>query len=130
MLACKYVDDVILDPPYEITQEMMKALNISVVVTGTVSESTNLERDREAEERRVFSAARKVGALRVVPSESAVTMAGVLSRIRTNAERLEAKVSKKMAAEADHFKEKHGLDSYDTQHVTKPLPQTPADPAC
>lgn len=43
-------------------------------------------------------------------------MADVLSRIRANAERLEKKVFKKMAAEADHFKEKHGLASYNTGH--------------
>ena len=41
-----------------------------------------------------------------------MTMGEVLSRIRANAERLEAKVTKKMAAEADHFRGKHGLDSY------------------
>jgi len=119
VLACKYVDDVILDPPYEITPEMIKALNISVVVTGTVSESNRQVdgEDSETEEDRVFGAAKALGMLRVVPSNSDVTMGNVLSRIRGNAERLEAKVKKKMAAEAEHYKEKHGLVSYETGHL-------------
>lgn len=50
----------------------------------------------------------------VVDSDQAITVGGILSRIRANAERLETKVGKKMAAEADHFKAKHGIESYNT----------------
>eukprot|EP00617_Octactis_speculum_P028105 CAMPEP_0185754034 /NCGR_PEP_ID=MMETSP1174-20130828/12692_1 /TAXON_ID=35687 /ORGANISM="Dictyocha speculum, Strain CCMP1381" /LENGTH=526 /DNA_ID=CAMNT_0028432095 /DNA_START=128 /DNA_END=1708 /DNA_ORIENTATION=- len=109
VLACKYVNDVILDPPLQITKEMIAALNISVVVTGTISEGLESLNGGEA-----FRIAKEMGILRVIDSASEVSIGGILSRIRANAERLEAKVSKKMVAEAEHYKEKHGLDSYDT----------------
>ena len=50
----------------------------------------------------------------VIDSGQSITVGGILSRIRANAERLENKVGKKMAAEADHFKQKHSMASYNT----------------
>ena len=49
MLACKYVDDVIIDPPYKITAEFIKQMNITAVVTGKKTES-QLDQDRSAME--------------------------------------------------------------------------------
>lgn len=60
--AARYVDDVILDAPYLISPEMIAALNISVVVTGKVSESS---RDVHCEGEAVFAAAEAAGILKV-----------------------------------------------------------------
>ena len=56
------MDDVILDAPYIISPEMIAALNISVVVTGKVSESS---RDVHGEGEAVFAAAEAAGILKV-----------------------------------------------------------------
>jgi len=115
VLACKWVDDVILDPPYFLTQEMIAALSISVVVAGRVTESIEREGSNKdsggvnsngsrqhrsnsnssSEGNNVYAAAADAGILKVVDSGSTLTMSQVLSRIKTNAERLEAKVIKR-----------------------------------
>ncbi|KAL2648736.1 hypothetical protein AAZV13_05G189600 [Glycine max] len=40
VLACRYVDEVIIGSPWEITNDMITTFNISVVVHGTVSEKS------------------------------------------------------------------------------------------
>lgn len=111
VLACKWVDDVILDPPYFLTQEMIAALSISVVVAGRVTESIEREGSTNtagsgvngkgsrqhrsnsySEGNKVYAAAADAGILKIVDSGSTLTMSQVLGRIKTNAERLEAKV--------------------------------------
>ena len=116
VLACKYVDDVIIDPPYCITQEMIAALNISAVVTGEITES---RADLVEEERNIYRVAEERGILHVIESGSNMSMGSVLSRIRENTERLEAKVFKKMKAEAEHYMTKHGLEMYNTEPKKK-----------
>lgn len=111
VLACKYVDDVIIDPPYLITAEMIAALQINIVVTGKVSE---VPEDAESDVYRVPS---EMKILRMIDSGSTMTMGNVLTRIRENATRLENKVAKKMKAEAEHFKGKHKLDNYSTGYA-------------
>ena len=113
VLACKYVDDIVIDPPYVITQEMVAALNISVVVTGHQSESRG---PMEIEDS-VYRVPEEMGILRRLNSKFDFTMDGLLERIQANYTRLEAKVKKKMAAEAEHYQQKHGLDSYDVGDV-------------
>lgn len=39
VLACKYVDEVIIGSPVVITDDLIKTFNISVVVRGTVTET-------------------------------------------------------------------------------------------
>lgn len=63
VLACKHVDDVILDPPYCVTREMIAALNISVVVTGKLNES---RRDDDHAVEEVFRAAKDMGIFHVL----------------------------------------------------------------
>lgn len=42
VLGCKFVDDVLIDAPYCITEDMVASLKINVVVTGSVTETTFL----------------------------------------------------------------------------------------
>jgi ethanolamine-phosphate cytidylyltransferase len=107
VLACKHVDDVVIDPPYVITQEMIAALNITAVVSGTKNEAAKSEEH-------VFKVPKEMGILKIVESGSDFNMSSLLKRIHINHVRLEKKVKKKMVAEAEHYKEKHGLEDYDT----------------
>ncbi|XP_077223228.1 phosphorylethanolamine cytidylyltransferase 1 isoform X5 [Tasmannia lanceolata] len=48
VLACRYVDEVIIGAPWEVSKDMITTFNISLVVHGTVAESINFQ------ERQVF----------------------------------------------------------------------------
>lgn len=37
-LSCKYVDDVVIEAPYIVTEDLVKSLNISIVVHVTTDE--------------------------------------------------------------------------------------------
>merc|ERR1712130_330645 len=37
VLSCKYVDDVLLGAPWKVTLDLLKSLNVSVVVTGMIN---------------------------------------------------------------------------------------------
>merc|ERR1712195_262701 len=115
VLACKYVDDVIIDPPYKITAEFIKQMNITAVVTGKKTES-QLDQDRSAMEEHdeVFQVAKDMNILITMESGSNFEMSGLLKRVHLDSVRLEKKVKKKMMAEGEFYKEKHGLKDYDT----------------
>jgi|TARA_B110000208_G_scaffold186917_1_gene244206 hypothetical protein len=87
---------------------MIAALNITAVVMGTKMEVASVE------EMEVYSVAKEMGILVTIESGSDFSMGKLLSRIHTNHVRLEKKVKKKMIAEQDHYKEKHGLEEYVT----------------
>lgn len=42
VLSCKWVDDVIVDAPFIVTEEFIKEHNVSLVVHGTVSDQPNI----------------------------------------------------------------------------------------
>ena len=117
VLACKFVDDVIIDPPYTITAEFIKQMNITAVVTGTKTENASCK-DRKAmeEEDEVFKVAKEMKLLVKLDSGSDFEMTGLLQRVHEDSVRLEKKVKKKMEAEGEFYKEKHGLEDYDTSN--------------
>ena len=41
VLACKHVDDVLIDPPWHMTREMVAALRIAVVAHGTTHDAND-----------------------------------------------------------------------------------------
>ena len=99
----------VIDPPYVITAEMIAALNITAVVTGTKTEAY---KDTMEEEAHIYQVAKDMNILHYIESGSDFSMGGLLDRIHENHVRLEKKVKKKMIAEAEHYKEKHGLEVY------------------
>ena len=116
VLANKYVNDIVIDPPYIISKEMIAALNISLVVEGKCHEQkgTGVGNFRTTVAHRV---PKEMGILRVVDSGTDFSMSNLLHRIKENQCRLEKKVKKKMAAEAEHYADKHGLEDYGAEIV-------------
>ena len=47
VLGFRFVDDVLIDAPYEVTPEMISSLNISEVVHGTTSDETQELHDKD-----------------------------------------------------------------------------------
>ena len=106
VLQCKYVDDVIIDPPWEISEEMIAQCKISVVVRGTKNESgENTKKDDQL----YFGCAIKMGIFRIVKSNSNLTVLEIVRRVQANRERLNKKIARKKKSETEFYKKKHGL---------------------
>ena len=43
VLSCKYVNDVVIDPPWHMTREMIAALNISIVAHGSTNDLNDMD---------------------------------------------------------------------------------------
>ncbi|ONK70632.1 uncharacterized protein A4U43_C05F35760 [Asparagus officinalis] len=80
VLACRYVDEVIIGAPREVTQDMITTFNISLVVHGTVSESSpNDEIDP-------YAVPKSMGIFQIVASPKLITSASVAKKIIDNLE--------------------------------------------
>jgi len=103
VLGCRYVDDVLIDAPYEITQEMIASLNIVEVVRRRrkVQDGSSTE----AEENR-YRHAKEAGILKIIDCESDFQLGNVIQRIQMNQEKFQAKFERKMDAERAYMESK------------------------
>ncbi|KAI4352721.1 hypothetical protein L6164_006943 [Bauhinia variegata] len=100
VLACRYVDEVIIGSPWEITKDMVTTFDISVVVRGTVAEKTlNSERDP-------YAVPRSMGIFRLLESPKDITTTSVAQRIMANHEAYVKRNAKKAASEKKYYEEK------------------------
>ena len=114
VLQCKYVDDVIIDPPWNVSEEFIAAMNISVVVRGSIDEDTDTVRETQNKEHDEFyKGAISKGIFKLIKSPSALRVTEIVARVISNKKKLQAKIDKKMKSETEFYKEKHGLsDSF------------------
>ena len=80
VLQCKYVDDVIIDPPWSVSEDFIAALNISMVVRGTIDEDTNTDRESAENYDNFYKGAIKKGILKVMKSPSKLTVTEIVRR--------------------------------------------------
>jgi len=104
VLGCRFVDDVLIDAPYEISPEMIASLNIAEVVHGICFEDQEYcsgedERYRHAKDAGIFT---------TVKSPSNFRLENIFKRIRKNQDAFEARFEKKMKAENLHYTQKYG----------------------
>ncbi|KAJ8540013.1 hypothetical protein K7X08_026402 [Anisodus acutangulus] len=102
VLACRYVDEVIIGAPWEVTGDMVTTFNISVVVHGTVSErnsSTGGKHDP-------YAVPKSMGIFRVIESPKDITTTSVAQRIIANHEIYVKRNTKKEASEKKYYAEK------------------------
>jgi len=102
VLGCQYVDDILIDAPYEITPEVIARLNISEVVCGTKHDNIGVPYAEN-----MYDYPKRAGILRVIESPSTFNLANIVHRIRRNQETFEAKFDRKMKAENEFYKEVH-----------------------
>lgn len=102
LLACKYVDDVIIGAPYKITERLISDLNVSVVVKsldfiqGTIkSHALLLNPYEEAIKREVLAE---------VKIESTLTLKEIARRIANSREAITKKLTKTAARQEDYEK--------------------------
>jgi ethanolamine-phosphate cytidylyltransferase len=103
VLGCRYVDDVLVDAPYQITPEMIATLGINKIVHGIGFE--DLDYSNKTEER--YQHAKAAGILHVVQSLSTYCLERVFERIRTNQETFQSRFDKKMKEESEHYSQKY-----------------------
>ncbi|CAD7697040.1 unnamed protein product [Ostreobium quekettii] len=102
VLACKFVDEVIIGVPPNITEDLIRTFNISLVVRGTLSETSHLG----PEEAGRYDVAIGKGIYREIESPNATTTGSIIRRIVENNKMYEARNAKKSAGENSYYKDK------------------------
>uniref|UniRef100_A0A0C9RQA3 Ethanolamine-phosphate cytidylyltransferase n=1 Tax=Wollemia nobilis TaxID=56998 RepID=A0A0C9RQA3_9CONI len=102
VLACRYVDEVIIGAPWEITKDMITTFNISLVVHGTVAESNNLlNGDVDP-----YQAPKAMGNFKIIESPRDITTTSIIKRIVANHEAYKKRNEKKVESEKRYYEQK------------------------
>ncbi|OIV93973.1 hypothetical protein TanjilG_05676 [Lupinus angustifolius] len=100
VLACRYVDEVIIGSPWEITKDMITTFNISAVVHGTVAENSL---DSESDP---YEVPKSMGIFHLLESPKDITTTSVAQRIMANHEAYMKRNAKKALSEQRYYEEK------------------------
>jgi hypothetical protein len=102
------VDDVLIDAPEIITQDMISSLRISTVVIRTKgNNSTDIPDVSEVPES--YNLPLKQNILRTVQVSYDITVYDFVERIQTQQERFRTRFQKKMALEEEFYRHKYNL---------------------
>ncbi|KAI7756386.1 hypothetical protein M8C21_010962 [Ambrosia artemisiifolia] len=102
VLACRYVDEVIIGAPWKITKDMITTFNIKLVVHGTVCESKSSVNSQPDP----YSVPKNMGMFRMIESPKDITTTSVAQRIKANHEIYEKRNAKKEASEKKFYEER------------------------
>ncbi|XP_073118370.1 ethanolamine-phosphate cytidylyltransferase isoform X2 [Elaeis guineensis] len=100
VLACRYVDEVIIGAPWEVTRDMITTFNISLVVHGTVAEGSC------SDEVDPYVTPRSMGIFKTIASPNNITWTSVARRIVDNHEVYKKRNVKKSESENKYYAEK------------------------
>ncbi|WIA11990.1 hypothetical protein OEZ85_012071 [Tetradesmus obliquus] len=98
VLACKYVDEVIIGAPSMIVDDLLRTFNISLVVRGSITETRGTDSDDAR-----YALPRQRGIFRQLASPSKVVTASIIQRIVDNRAAFEARNAKKVASEQAYY---------------------------
>lgn len=102
VLACRYVDEVIIGAPWTITKDMITTFDISLVVHGTIAENGDLLSD----ENDPYKAAKELGIFKVIESPMDTTTTTIIKRIVANHEAYKKRNDKKVESEKKYYEGK------------------------
>ena len=100
VLACRYTDEVIIGAPSVITDDLLTTFNISMVVRGTMHETTDRQAASEDERYQIPS---QRNMLKYLSSPSSMTSAQLIQRIVKNREQFESRQEKKKKSEKEYY---------------------------
>ncbi|KAF2604939.1 hypothetical protein F2Q70_00024820 [Brassica cretica] len=86
VLACRYVDEVIIGAPWEVSKDTITTFDISLVVHGTVAESDDFQREEE----NPYAVPISMGIFQVLESPLDITTSTIIRRIVANHEAYQA----------------------------------------
>lgn len=109
VLSCRYVDEVVIGAPWEVTDDLLKTMNISVVAHGSFYDTTaGGPADYEA----AYRVPRQQGIFAEITSDCGQgdlqTVSSILERVEKHREQMATKFLKKSKAERTYY----------TQHKT------------
>ncbi|KAL4419461.1 hypothetical protein ABPG77_003574 [Micractinium sp. CCAP 211/92] len=99
VLSCRYVDEVVIGAPTEITEDLLTTFNISLVVTGSVHETPH----RAEGESERYGVPRERGIFKQLESPETMTSAKLIERIVANRALFEERQAKKTKSEAAYY---------------------------
>ncbi|KAG6414252.1 hypothetical protein SASPL_126970 [Salvia splendens] len=102
VLACRYVDEVIIGAPWEVTKDVMTTFNISLVVHGTVAEKNPFSNGKQDP----YAVPKSMGIFRTLESPKNITTTSIAERIIANHEIYLKRNAKKEASEKKYYEEK------------------------
>ncbi|KAL6560123.1 Ethanolamine-phosphate cytidylyltransferase [Orobanche hederae] len=102
VLACRYVDEVIIGAPREVTKDMITTFNISLVAHGTVSENNPFSNDKSDP----YVVPKSMGIFQMLESLNNTTTTSIAHRIIANHEIYVKRNAKKEASEKKYYAEK------------------------
>ncbi|KAK4800889.1 hypothetical protein SAY86_021376 [Trapa natans] len=102
VLACRYVDEVIIGAPWEVSRDMITTFNISLVVHGTVEESNDFQKD----EGNPYAVPIGMGIFEVLESPLDITTTTIIRRIVANHEAYLKRNEKKAESERRYYEGK------------------------
>lgn len=101
VLACRYVDEVIIGAPWEVSKDMITTFNISLVVHGTVAEN-----DFQKGKVNPYAIPMSMGVYRQLESPLDITTSTIIKRIVSNNEAYQKRNEKKSESERRYYEEK------------------------
>ncbi|WVZ08056.1 hypothetical protein V8G54_021402 [Vigna mungo] len=102
VLACRYVDEVIIGAPWEVSKDMITTFNISLVVHGTVAENNDFEK----EQCNPYAVPISNGIFKVLESPLDITTTTIIKRIVSNHEAYQKRNEKKGESEKRYYEGK------------------------
>ncbi|KAI4341902.1 hypothetical protein MLD38_026573 [Melastoma candidum] len=102
VLACRYVDEVIIGAPWEVSRDMITTFNISLVVHGTTAENTDFQK----EQNNPYAVPISMGIFKVLESPLDITTTTLIRRIVANHEAYQKRNEKKAASEKKYYEGK------------------------
>ncbi|KAA8492235.1 Ethanolamine-phosphate cytidylyltransferase [Porphyridium purpureum] len=101
VLSCRYVDEVIIGAPWQITEDMLKTMNISYVVHGTYFDESADAQDRPPLD--PYALPKSLGIYREIQSKSDLSVLRILDRIVENRGQFLKRQEKKTKQEANYL---------------------------
>jgi len=103
VLGCKFVNDVLIDAPAEITPDMIASLRITEVVHGTESDHNACNVDFDDR----YRYPREMGIFATIQSPSHFKLENIVSRIQKKHAELQMKIDRKKKSEREWFENKY-----------------------
>lgn len=100
VLACKYVDDVVIGAPYSISSDLVKSLNIKKVVQAKTKEDDILDHLKHIDPNEV---PKKLGIFEEIDIDNEMTVEVIAQRVVDNREKYKAKFDKKKAIQDQYY---------------------------
>lgn len=102
VLACRYVDEVIIGAPWEVSKDMITTFDISLVVHGTVAENNDFQKEKC----NPYAVPISMGIFKILESPLDVTTTTIIRRIVSNHEAYQKRNEKKAESEKRYYEDK------------------------